>query len=309
MSDFVTKSLETHLFFGRIMKEHSLFLQAGFQPPGNAYKNKADWYRRKWEQFLSRVVAVSNGILDEEVLCSGEIVTQYTGKAERETSRLTGIPIDGSITEAEHRLRAGCFRQENSLLMCRVRQLNDEALKLVCGFIDLKQDILNAVKSCQLYTANYPLLIEHIIREAKLYCSTIRELNENGELSSVCQKGMEAFWNQIMMEHALFIRGLLDPSEEELILTADEFAKDYRELLELARTRDCGTMDEMTRKTVEETIKYRDFKAAGTEGITDCKISSLILPLLADHVLREANHYLRILMPECECREEKDGIM
>lgn len=99
----------------------------------------------------------------------------------------------------------------------------------------------------------------------------------------------------------MFIRGLLDPSEEELIRTADIFAKDYKELLNQARTKDCKTMDEMTRKTFEETLKYRDFKAAGTEGITDCKISSLILPLLADHVLREANHYLRILMPECDC--------
>lgn len=301
MSDFVMMSLETHLFFGRIMKEHSLFLQAGFQPPGNAYKNRADWYRKKWEQFLSQVVAVSNGVLDEEVLCSGELVTEYTEKAERGTSRLTGIPIDSSITEAEQRLRAGCFSQENSRLVCRVRQLNNEALKLICGLIDLKQDILNNVNTCQLYTANYPLLIEHIIREAKLYYSTIQELNEKGELSPVCQKAMEEFWNQIMMEHALFIRGLLDPSEEELIETADGFAKDYKELLELARTRDCETMDEMTRKTVEETIKYRDFKAAGTEGITNCKISSLILPLLADHVLREANHYLRILMPGCGC--------
>ena len=50
-----------------------------------------------------------------------------------------------------------------------------------------------------------------------------------------------------MMEHALFIRGLLDPSEEELIETADEFAKDYRELLEQAREKDSCTMDEMTK--------------------------------------------------------------
>ena len=38
-----------------------------------------------------------------------------------------------------------------------------------------------------------------------------------------------------------------------------------------------------------------DFKAAGAKGITGCDIRSIILPLLADHVLREANHYLRLL--------------
>ena len=43
------------------------------------------------------------------------------------------------------------------------------------------------------------------------------------------------------------------------------------------------------------TQKCRDFKQAGVEGIETCKIKFIILPLLADHVLREANHYLRLL--------------
>ncbi|OUP50046.1 DUF2935 domain-containing protein [Lachnoclostridium sp. An181] len=27
----------------------------------------------------------------------------------------------------------------------------------------------------------------------------------------------------------------------------------------------------------------------------DCQISSIILPFLSDHILREANHYIRVL--------------
>lgn len=49
-------------------------------------------------------------------------------------------------------------------------------------------------------------------------------------------KEAELFWNQIMMEHALFIRGLLDPTECELMETADHFAGDYCCLLEEAKT-------------------------------------------------------------------------
>lgn len=54
-------------------------------------------------------------------------------------------------------------------------------------------------------------------------------------------------------------------------------------------------MDSLTEKSLQETLKYREFKEAGTEGILSCSIASIILPLLADHVLREANHYIRIL--------------
>ena len=173
MSNFATMSLETHLFFARIMKEHSLFLQAGFQPPGEFFRRRVDWYRRRWENFLRRVVRVSNEIVGEEVLCSGEIVTEFTEKAERQTSRLTGISIDEAITEAECRLRAGCCGKETSQMTCMVRQLNNEAILLLNGLIELKQNILENVDNCSLFTVNYPLLIEHIIREAKLYRSTI----------------------------------------------------------------------------------------------------------------------------------------
>lgn len=44
-----------------------------------------------------------------------------------------------------------------------------------------------------------------------------------------------------------------------------------------------------------EVIKLRDFKEEATKGILGCKIKSVILPLLADHVVREANHYIRLL--------------
>lgn len=105
-------------------------------------------------------------------------------------------------------------------------------------------------------------------------------------------KEIECFWNQIMMEHAMFIRGLLDPSETELFNTADDFAEKYSDLLDNCKNVHNRTM---TAVSLETTRKFRDFKKAGTQGIEQHKIRSVILPLLADHVLREANHYIRLL--------------
>lgn len=45
---------------------------------------------------------------------------------------------------------------------------------------------------------------------------------------------MHLFFGRIMKEHALFIRGLLDPTECELVETADTFAGDHCRLLEEA---------------------------------------------------------------------------
>ncbi len=301
MREYVTTSLETHLFFGRIMKEHALFLQAGFPAGETGYRKKTDWYREEFEKILWQTVRLADGMVGEDVLRSGEVFTEFTVMAERQTSGLTKIPIDFRITQAEKKLRAGCGCMGNRIadrMAGQIHRLNQRVLQLLSGLIMLKKQILREVTSCSLYTANYPLLIEHIIREAELYRRIITMLEDRQCVFRENVVETELFWNQIMMEHALFIRGLLDPTEGELIETAAAFAEDYSRLLEEARQQDCRAMHALTRKALETTERYRDFKAAGTKGITGCDIRSIILPLLADHVLREANHNLRILKQE-----------
>lgn len=295
MKEYVTLSLETHLFFGRIMKEHSLFLLAGFPAKEKAFIQRADQFREEFEDGLRKTVKLADGIVSESVLVSGEAVTEFTRKAECQTRNLTGIPIDIKITEAEERLRAGSCVTVNREMVSHVRMLNRQMLRSLNGLIAFKEEILREVTGCRLYTTNYPLLIEHILREAKMYRKILSELERRGRISAPDLRNLELFWNQIMMEHARFIRGLLDPAECELIKTAEGFAEDYCRLLEEAGKQDCKAMNALIVRTLRTTEQYRQFKTAGAEGITGCEIRSIILPLLADHVLREANHYLRIL--------------
>lgn len=294
-SNYVSLSLETHLFFGRIMKEHSLFLMAGFPSKNSDYIQRADCFFKQFEEFLADVIAFSDHRVGRNVLESGEIFTEFTSEAECKTEFLTGININTKLTDKEKDLCPRENQMESRENMQRVHQLNQRALRLTGGLIEFKEQILKDMADCQLFTFNYPLLVEHIQREAKLYHATIQELERRGMITGQSLMELTNFWNRIMMEHAMFIRGLLDPCEDELIDAADGFAKDYCRLLEEARNKDCMANDGMLSKTIEETEKYRDFKAAGTKGIVGCEIAGLILPLLADHVLREANHYLRLL--------------
>lgn len=292
---YVVQSLELHLFFGRIMKEHALFLKAGFTPVNAAFSKQAEVYKNEFEKLLCETVTLSNGIVSSEVLNSGEIVTEFTALAEKQTEAFTGIAINKEITGRELRLCSDCNRCDICNLSEKVRvlqRLNERAIRLLDGLICFKESILKNVLSCRMFTMNYPLLLEHIIREAKLYRKYLLMLEKDGELNCQSIREIECFWNQIMMEHAMFIRGLLDPCETELIGSADESIKDFAELLSQCK---CAQDQTLTASSLEKTVKLRDFKAAGAKGIQQCKIRSVILPLLADHVLREANHYIRLL--------------
>lgn len=304
IENFITLSLETHLFFARIMKEHSLFLEAGFPCQNENWIKQADFFRQKFEELLADVLSLSNGRINSPILNSDELVTEFTIDAENITERFSGIPINSRLTQMTTTLRANPPMQNTRETFMKVRQLNQDSLQFLNGLITFKEDILRAVSSQRLFTANYPLLIEHILREARLYRSTISNLMQNRSVSYQGLWGTEEFWNQIMMEHALFIRGLLDPSEEVLITTANDFALDYEKLLETAKRQDSIATPVLTDASLTETLKYKEFKTAGAKGILNGDIASIILPLLADHVLREANHYIRIL----ECANGCGGI-
>ena len=281
------------------MKEHSLFLEAGFTSKNTKLSKEADNYKIRFEKLLLDALRISNGRIREKVLNSGEIFTDYTLNSEKKTSYYTGININSKITLIEKNLECRPTKIIDNKARDCVKNINKRAIKLLDGLIEFKVRILDDMICCKLFTLNYPLLIEHIIREAKLYRRYIQDIENDKDIDKNEIRKTELFWNQIMMEHSLFIRGLLDPSENELISTSNDFANEFSELIKKANAATEMTMTSVISDILMETIKLRDFKKVGTKGILDCEIKSIILPLLADHVLREANHYIRLL-DECK---------
>lgn len=280
------------------MKEHSFFLQLGFTPRDSEYVEKANKLRMDFDKFLLDVVNISNGNISNEVIASEEIVTPYTIQAEEKSIFYTGVNIPINITEKELELKGGnCIRCDEKLekMVC---MLNERAIDLTNCIIEFKVDILTNVKSCNMFTLNYPLLIDHILREARLYLSMIERLQRREKIDYEKEiYGQELFWSRIMAEHSMFIRGLLDPTENNLINVANDFANEFQELNKavLEAIDKSLPIDEVTEEMLEATREISDFNTQATLGLLECKILSIILPLLGDHVLRESNHFIRLL--------------
>lgn len=297
VNEFIKQSLALHLFFARIMKEHAFFLEIGFTPKDYSFTNQADFFRKSFDSLLSDVIVLANGTVGPHVLKSGEVITPYTLKAEMATSNFTGIPIPIELTHREAALR-GSVEAANPALEQQIVSLNNTAISLISSLIQFKTSVLTNVLACNMFTVNYPLLIEHIRREAILYLEILQKLQSRKDM--ITEKEIfeqEAFWNRIMAEHAEFIRGLLDPTEDELMMKANGFVTEFDRLTEEARKAMDKAMpsDRVTRESLAATRQIMEFKTAGTQGILDCKVKSIIIPLISDHVLREANHYLRLL--------------
>ena len=298
-TEFIRQSLELHLFFARIMKEHSFFLEVGFTQKDSNYIQQADNFRIEFDRLLADTISLSNGVVSPSVIQSGEVITPFTLKAEMATAYFTGVNIPTNLTKSESWLMgSNALITGNPMLEQRVSVINQRAMGLVTALAQFKTMILSGVLSCRIFTNSYPLLIDHILREAKFYFQLIQRLQSREEIN--LERDMyeqESFWNRIMAEHSKFIRGLLDPTENELINTANNFGNEFDKLTTESKEAMDKTIpiSKVTDDSLKATIEIAKFKSQGTQGIIECKIKSIIIPLLADHTLREANHYLRLL--------------
>ena len=161
---------------------------------------------------LARIVELSNGNVSRNFLMANEMITDNTLESEVKTSNLSGIEIDTSITKRQEQLRSG-RTNVNEELISKISNINRMTLPLIQNLINFKNNVLNSVLSCRMYTTNYPLLIKHIINEAKMYYDLLNKIENREVFDKNYIYEQELFWNNIMKEHAEFIRGLLDPTE------------------------------------------------------------------------------------------------
>ncbi len=295
---FISLSLELNLFFMRIMKEHSLFLEAGFTSKNSELAEQADMLKDKFTGLLSEAANLAHSVISPEVLASGEVVTEFTLQAERATEYYTGITIDKKVTSLELSLSTNTGQHNIAMLTNQVFMLNQRAIQAINMIVQFKKQLLDDVLSCKIFTLNYPLLINHILREALFYRKLIIRL-QNGTVIDIKKDivEQEIFWSRIMAEHSKFIRGFLDPTEVDLFNASNNFGNEFDILTKKAMelTSNITPLSTVTQDSIKATENIRNFKRQGTEGIINCKIKSVILPLLGDHVLREASHYLRLL--------------
>ena len=107
----------------------------------------------------------------------------------------------------------------------------------------------------------------------------------------------ETFWNRNMAEHSKFILGFLDPVEDKLINIAGNFGKEFDLLTEQAKKdlKDSASILKVTDDSIKLNFEIVKFKRKVTQGLLDSKVKAVMLPLVCDHTLREANHYLCLL--------------
>jgi len=291
--EFVELSLELNLFFLRIIKEHMIFTEISLPIKESHLILEADNFKLSFESLLKEATNLSKGNISKDALKSNEFVTPYTLDAEIKLESLFGACINKDITKEQLNLTNVNEAHYNPIEK-QVYDLNNRIINLLMDAIKYNEELLDGMLNCKLATFIYPEMLDQLLREAKFYMEILLDLQEKtASRKEIIEK--QIFWNHIMEEHAEFIRGYLDPSEEKLMKEANSFAETFKKLLEETKKADKKDLEKITEKNLKATMDFKEFKKNGVEGLLKCEIKGLLNPLLADHVLREANRYIRLL--------------
>ncbi|WP_088040655.1 DUF2935 domain-containing protein [Bacillus sp. EAC] len=186
----------------------------------------------------------------------------------------------------------------------QIKQFNIEVHNAASMIWAFKRKILGLIITCKISGNNFPLLVDHTSREAAYFANRLKELNE-GKLkpkpATIIKENV--FFLRIMADHAKFIGHLLDPSERKLVDQAREFSHDFDQLLFQAvdlesmrpQSETIPLLDQFLDENRVSVKSLRDFKKTARDLIEACKIKSIIHPLLADHVFREADRFMHII--------------
>ncbi len=278
------------------MKEHAFFLEIGFSKKDKGLIQQANEFQKRFGKILIETISLSSGVVASNILESGEVITPFTLKSEMSSAYFTGVGINTNITQAEIGLRGGSGEVSSLDLEKKIKVLNINTISLLMNFVNFKDKVLSDILSCCIFTRNYPSLLEHIIEEARFYLTLLQKIEKHEKIMLAQQSYIvQNFWDHMMEGHATIISILLDPSEKQLMSGAKSFEKEFKELSRELKENKERSFKKVTCQTIIVTREIQDFKRKITQGILECDIKSVMIPLLADHVLREANHYLRIL--------------
>ena len=295
--EFIQNSIELNMFWARIMKEHCVFIEAGLPYKDMNLMQKFDRYKVQFEMLLYETIELCGNLPVD--IAAGFLLTEFTAVAESKTQALTGISINMRVTAAEK----AALDQPRPISVGKlpaiyeaVRTINAKADSLTRNLMELQNKTLDEVLDGKLFTYTYPATYMHMNQEAQEYLNNLEKLSMNQSINGD-ECAVQHFWDLNMRQHAAGLRGLFDPTETAMFDRAAAFVKEYTDLAaetDLA----CAASPNISAETAKAqklTDEFRLFKTETTKAVLNNNLKSLILPLYADHQLREANYYLKLL--------------
>ncbi|MDU4959660.1 MAG: DUF2935 domain-containing protein [Sporomusaceae bacterium] len=185
----------------------------------------------------------------------------------------------------------------------KFKELVRQSTGKVEEFLRFKRRLLRLALRGELCGCLYPSLLDHMAREAEYFLRLLESMKDCKPFQLWSKTRELSFWLRLMSDHDDFIRQMLDPSEVILIETTEGFTTEFdglfRQSLDFSSmlrgaNENVPSFGRFLQDSRAATTRLRDFNRALYGMLEDKRVLGLMTPLFADHVRREADHFLMV---------------
>ncbi|HIT22662.1 MAG TPA: DUF2935 domain-containing protein [Candidatus Scybalousia intestinigallinarum] len=284
---FVQQSLTDNLFYLRTIRDFTVNIEISLPVKYQSYIDTARDFRKRCDEYLEKVLELSNNTLLTIFWDTGIFITPYTLSTELLTEKLFGIDLNTVLTEEEEKLNTiqnAPTPTEDQLIV--IERLNNDAIILATNFFDYVSSILNDMLTQEIFSYSYPLFYNFMLREIGLYINDLKRINEKTSIDPIFVLGYESRYSLSMKNIAQFISGLADPSQEAIIQKAREFEQRFSEILDEYNKSnlDPTFQNELSQMTLATVQEFQDFLETIIKRILNKELYFIVEPLFWDNL-------------------------
>ncbi len=284
---FVQQSLTDNLFYLRTIRDFTVNIEISLPEKYQSYIDTARDFRKRCDEYLEKVLELSNNTLLTIFWDTGIFITPYTLSTELLTEKLFGIDLNTVLTEEEEKLNTiqnAPTPTEDQLIA--IERLNNDAIILATNFFDYVSSILNDMLTQEVFSYSYPLFYNFMLREIGLYINDLKRINEKTSIDPIFVLGYESRYSLSMKNIAQFISGLADPSQEAIIQKAREFEQRFSEILDEYNKSnlDPTFQNELSQMTLATVQEFQDFLETIIKRILNKELYFIVEPLFWDNL-------------------------
>lgn len=305
---FIMQSISSNLFYLRTIREFCANIQLSFLKNNESFATRAADLAKRCEDVGEVLVANANGNITQRAIDLEIYVTEFTLPCELLTEKLFPIEINTEITEQELKFTPGNGANVTPQLVEIITDVNVKSREITLEFIRLCGDIYPLLRSNQLFSYSYPSIYLYMIEESGLYLQNLERLLARDPVDPIFAINYEYWFHIAMRAIATFLRGLIDPADNQTLVRAEGFIFEFDALIDQYQTAPSNpdTQRELTQKSLDIIKRFQIFLKETIQNLLNQKVYFIVEPIFLDNMYTEAN-YFRFVLEESQLKQSEEN--
>ena len=289
--EILYESLANHIYFGGSIRSFCTTIGLTFFKNNQDYIDKAISLGYRATDIINQAILLMDKELANDVLNSDVYITPYTKKLDLLTQKLFNVSLLIQIDKDIELLKNRGNIVYNDELINKIDNLNDLSLKLINDFKEFCSDIKTKIDNNELFSYSYPDFFNYMYDEISVYGRDIERIKSKKDYTKFYLDEYMYYFNELLRESALYIRGLLDTKYQDIFDMASYYVNSFSSLSE----KYLKNKKDLSIETERLINNYKLFINDIIDKLLLSKISFITPPNTLDNFLTNINAYLFLI--------------